>query len=53
MDPLTAALMLVTKAFELRMQWWASLSPAKQAELADKMADGELRWLDIVQKLVK
>jgi hypothetical protein len=52
MDPLTAALVLVTKILELRMQWWASLPEQTRAELAAKQADGELRWLAFLEKLV-
>lgn len=51
MDPLTAALALATEVFKLRAQWWESLSAEKRTQLADKYADGELRWLAFLESL--
>ena len=53
MDPFTAALNLVTKIIEFRMLWWQALPDATRAELASKQADAELRWLSLLEKLVK
>lgn len=52
MDPLTAALNLVTKIIEFRIAWWESLPANLRAELAGKQAEAELRWLSFLEKLV-
>lgn len=51
MDPVTAALALVTKIIEFRMLWWQSVPEATRAELAAKQADAEIRWLTLLEKI--
>jgi hypothetical protein len=51
MDVFSAVVALVTEVFKLRGQWWDSLSPEKRTQLADKYAEGEIRWLEFLESL--
>ncbi len=51
MDIFTAVVALVTEVMKLRAQWWESLSPEKKTQLADKYAEGEIRWLTFLESL--
>ena len=51
MDPFSAVLNLVTEVMKLRAQWWDSLTPETRTTLAEKYADGELRWLGFLESL--
>ncbi len=49
MELFTLIVSLVTEVFKARNAYWESLSPEKKTALADKMADGEIRWLEFLE----
>ena len=51
MDPFSAVIALVTEVMKLRAQWWESLTPETKTKLAEKYAEGELRWLEFLESL--
>jgi hypothetical protein len=47
----TAVATTMTEITKARAAWWESLSPEKRTQLADKYADGELRWIAFWERL--
>lgn len=51
MDPLSAGLAVALAAIKAREQWWSSLTPETQTQLAERYAQGEIRVFDFLDKV--